>query len=50
MNMKESYYRLALSHFLKYSNDMLININDDDHGEEYEKIVDNAAWSETFYV
>lgn len=40
--MKESYYRLDLSHLLKYPNYMLSNMNDD-CGEEYKKIVDNAA-------
>ncbi|WP_176543643.1 hypothetical protein [Priestia megaterium] len=49
MKMKEHYYRLALPHLLPYPNDMLSNMNDD-CGEEYEKIVDDAAWSETFYV
>ncbi len=47
--MKKSYYRLDLRHFLKYPNDMLSNMNDD-YEEEYEKIVDNAACIETFYV
>ncbi|MEH7209900.1 hypothetical protein V7094_27435 [Priestia megaterium] len=48
--MRESYYRLALLHFLKYPNEMLNAMNDDDCEEEYEKIVSNAAWSENLYV
>ncbi|QSX23889.1 hypothetical protein [Priestia megaterium] len=50
MKMKESYYRLVLCHFLKYPNEMLNTMNDDDCEEEYEKIVSNAAWSENFYL
>ena len=49
MKMKESYYLLALRHFLKYPNDTLSTMNDNCE-EEYEKIVDNGAWSEIFYV
>lgn len=50
MKVKESYYGLVLRHFLKYPNEMLNAMNDDDCEEEYEKIVSNAAWSENFYV
>jgi len=50
MKMKESYYCLVLRHFLKYPNEMLNTMNDDDCEEEYEKIVSNAAWSENFHV
>ena len=46
MNMKESYYGLILSRFLKYPNEMLNAMNDDDCEEEYERIVSNTAWSE----
>ena len=50
MRMKESYYRLVLRHFLKYPNDMLNTMNDDDCEEEHEKVVSNVAWSENFHV
>ena len=50
MKVKESYYRLVLRHFLKYPNEMLNIMNDDDCEEEYEKVVSNAAWSENFHV
>jgi len=50
MKVKESYYRLVLRHFLKYPNEMLNTMNDDDCEEEYEKVVSNAAWSENFHV
>ncbi|MBZ6485085.1 hypothetical protein [Priestia aryabhattai] len=50
MKVKESYYRLVLRHFLKYPNEMLNTMNDDDCEEEYEKIVSNAAWSENFHL
>ena len=49
MKVKESYYRSVLRHFLKYPNEHLKNMNDDDC-EEYEKIVSKAAWSEKFHV
>lgn len=49
MKMKESYYRLVLRHFLKYPNAMLNTMNDDCE-EEYEKIISNATWSESFHV
>ena len=39
MKMKESYYRLVLRHFLKYPNEMLNTMNDDDCKEEYEKLL-----------
>ncbi|WP_179891685.1 hypothetical protein [Priestia megaterium] len=48
--MRESYYRLVLRHFLKYPNEMLNAMNDDDCEKEYEKIVSNVAWSENFHV
>jgi len=50
MKVKESYYHLFLRHFLKYPNEMLNTMNDDDCEEEYEKVVSNAAWSENFHV
>lgn len=50
MKMKESYCRLVLHHFLKYPNEMMNTMNDDNCEEEYEKIVSNAAWSEISYV
>ncbi|MEH6884176.1 hypothetical protein V7Z92_09490 [Priestia megaterium] len=43
MKVKESYYRLVLRHFLKYTNEMLNAMNDDDCEEEYEKVVSNVA-------
>lgn len=48
--MRESYYRLVLRHFLKYPNEMLNAMNDNDCEKEYEKIVSNVAWSENFHV
>jgi hypothetical protein len=50
MKVKESYYWSGLRHFLKYPNEHLKNMNNDDREEEYERIVSNAAWSENFYV
>lgn len=50
MKMKKSYYRLVLRHFLKYPNEMLNTMNDEDCEEEYKKIVSNAAWSENFHL
>ncbi|MFB8426310.1 hypothetical protein ACFC4S_30280 [Priestia megaterium] len=50
MKMKESYYRLVLRHFLKYPNEMLNTMNDDDCEGKYKKISSNPAWSENFYV
>ena len=50
MKVKERYSRSVLRHFLKYPNEHLKNLNDDDCEEEYERIVSNAAWSENLYV
>ncbi|WP_179884121.1 hypothetical protein [Priestia megaterium] len=50
MKVKESYYRSVLRHFLKYPNEHLKNMNDDDCQEEYKRIVSNTAWSENLYV
>ncbi|MGG4018855.1 hypothetical protein ABEV70_26835 [Priestia megaterium] len=50
MKMKESYYRLVLRHFLKYPNEMLNTMNNDDCEEEYEKVVSNVGWSENYCV
>jgi len=50
MKVKESYYRSVLRHFLRYSNEHLKNMNDDNCEEEYERIVSNAVWGESFYM
>lgn len=39
MNTKESYYRLVSRHFLKYPNDMLNTMNDDDCKKNTKKLL-----------
>ncbi|WP_186808556.1 hypothetical protein [Priestia megaterium] len=50
MQVKESYYRSVLRHFLKNPNEHLKNMNDYDCEEEYERISSNTAWSENLYM
>ncbi|GMG76960.1 hypothetical protein ShirakiTB12_54290 [Priestia megaterium] len=42
MKVKEGYYRSVLRHFLKYPNEMLRSMNEDECQEEYERIVSDS--------